>query len=210
MVFSLVPLWAALSSTMCLVPSPSSPSPTMPVSILSRVMISSGNPWPHLGKYPFFKHLLHHCLDWSRPDLLALLSYCRLPCHSCRRELDYDWYSLSFSLIPLEETKVFVTDWRRILLRLGCLLVVCFIGYIFPQFDNVVSFNILYAYSWISWFLYSDVLGCFTVSAVSFILPFVIHYILTPQITKKDKVIDIIMIICGFIIMIVSTACCFF
>lgn len=53
------------------------------------------------------------------------------------------------ALIALEawidggESKVMVTNWRRVLQRLGVVVVTCLLAYFIPNFKAVVSFNIL-------------------------------------------------------------------
>ncbi|KAK8800339.1 hypothetical protein WA171_004972 [Blastocystis sp. BT1] len=73
----------------------------------------------------------------------------------------------------------FVKNWKRIVLRIFMTLVVTVISIVFPNFKGVVS-----------------LIGCLTISFVTFVFPPLIHYVLVPQ-TKGKQIRDIILAMLG-------------
>lgn len=81
----------------------------------------------------------------------------------------------------------FVKNKKRIALRIFMTLLVTFISIVFPNFKGVVS-----------------LIGCLTISFVTFIFPPLIHYVLVPQI-KAKQVRDIILALLGVCTMVIAT-----
>ena len=81
----------------------------------------------------------------------------------------------------------FVKNWKRIVLRLFMTLVVTIISIVFPNFKGVVS-----------------LIGCLTISFVTFVFPPLIHYVLVPQ-TKGKQIKDIILAMLGVCTMVIAT-----
>ena len=81
----------------------------------------------------------------------------------------------------------FVKNWKRIVLRIFMTLVVTVISIVFPNFKGVVS-----------------LIGCLTISFVTFVFPPLIHYVLVPQ-TKGKQIRDIILAMLGVCTMVIAT-----
>ncbi|KAK8805883.1 hypothetical protein WA158_002539 [Blastocystis sp. Blastoise] len=104
------------------------------------------------------------------------------------------------SWVKTEETHFFVTDWRRIICRVGALAVDCLLAIFFTSILTVFSFDILLI-------TLISLLGCFAVTTVSFIFPPFIHLRIKMYASKWDKAFDIILIILGVGIMVSATVC---
>lgn len=78
-------------------------------------------------------------------------------------------------------------NWKRIVLRLCMTLLVTIISIVFPNFKGVVS-----------------LIGCLTISFVTFVFPPLLHYVLVPQ-TKAKQVKDIILAMLGVCTMVIAT-----
>ena len=81
----------------------------------------------------------------------------------------------------------FVRNWKRRILRVFMTLLVTVISVVFPNFKGVVS-----------------LIGCLTISFVTFIFPPLIHYVLVPQ-TKAGQIKDVILAMLGVCTMVIAT-----
>lgn len=75
----------------------------------------------------------------------------------------------------------------RIILRIVMTIIVTVISIVCPFFKTVVS-----------------LIGCLTISFVTFIFPPLIHYVLVPQ-SKCKQTIDITLAILGVCVMVIAT-----
>lgn len=82
---------------------------------------------------------------------------------------------------------MFVKNPYRVALRVFMTVLVTVISIICPFFKVVVS-----------------LIGCLTISFVTFIFPPLIHYILVPQ-SKARQVVDIVLAMLGVCIMVIAT-----
>lgn len=82
---------------------------------------------------------------------------------------------------------MFVKNPYRVALRIFMTVLVTVISVICPFFKVVVS-----------------LIGCLTISFVTFIFPPLIHYILVPQ-SKARQIVDIVLAMLGVCIMVIAT-----